>query len=99
MKDFIIKRKKLVITILILFITSLLSLPLIHYKKIQDTTPFDIIVANVTTSSAEIYWKSKDSNIQSLSYKEKNSTTPYKEVHNPIQRNDLSTRSRSEERR
>lgn len=93
MKDFIIKRKKLVITILILFITSLLSLPLIYYKKIQDTTPFDIVVANVTTSSAEIYWKSKDSNIQSLSYKEKNSTTPYKEVHNPIQRNDLSTHS------
>lgn len=93
MKDFIIKRKKLVITILILFITSLLSLPLIHYKKIQDTTPFDIVVANVTTSSAEIYWKSKDSNIRSLSYREKNSTTPYKEVHNPIQRNDLSTHS------
>ncbi len=93
MKDFFVKRKNLTVTLLSLFVLLVISFPLIYYKRIKDATPFDIVVANVTTSSAEIYWKSKAKNIQSLSYREKNSTTPYKEVNNPTQRNDLSTHS------
>lgn len=63
-------------TVLLLSTLFFLAFGIISQKK--EDVPFDIVVANVTTSSAEIYWKTKKSLPQVLSYKEKSSTAPYK---------------------
>ncbi len=80
MKNF--SKKHFYISLFALAATLLLSMlffltfNIANQKK--EETPFDIVVANVTTSSAEIYWKTKKNNPQLLSYKEKSSTAPYK---------------------
>jgi len=40
-------------------------------------TPFDIVVANTTIDSTEIYWKIKEEDFQILSYKEEAFTGPF----------------------
>lgn len=63
-------------TVLLLSTLFFLAFGIISQKK--EDVPFDIVVANITTSSAEVYWKTKKSLPQVLSYKEKSSTAPYK---------------------
>jgi len=46
--------------------------------QILEEKPYDIIVANISTNQAEVYWKTKTKNIEVLTYKEKESTAPYK---------------------
>jgi len=50
--------------------------------QILEEKPYDIVVANISTDQAEVYWKTKSKNIEVLTYKEKWSTAPYKNEKN-----------------
>ena len=78
-------KKKNIFILFTLGIFLLLGTSLFLLKNYSDyqkslRTPFDIVVANTTTDSTEIYWKARPNNSHLLSYREKNSTAPYKDL-------------------
>lgn len=79
--------------ILSIVTSSLLIFSILSQKKEKNEQPFDIVVANVTTSSVEIYWKTKRIKPQTVSFKEKYSTAPYKTATPTTSLNDILTSS------
>ncbi|MDD4381828.1 MAG: fibronectin type III domain-containing protein [Candidatus Dojkabacteria bacterium] len=74
--------KKIIIISVIFGIISLGLIALFFYKSFTQNntvqnTPSNIVVANVSTVDAQIYWKTDDDNIQILSYKPENETGLY----------------------
>ena len=66
----------------------------IYEQRIVAQKPTDVIVANISTVEAQIYWKAKPESIQKLSFKEKEDTGLYKEVTQSIIPEDIFSEKR-----
>jgi hypothetical protein len=81
------KKNILMLFILGVFLSLGASLLLLrsdfNYQK-SLRTPFDIVVANTTTDSTQIYWKVKEEDFQILSYKKETFTGPYTQAFNDV---------------
>ena len=67
-------------TIIIITPMFLLVKRLVQERNIQKQQPTEIIVANITPTTVQIYWKANRNYLHTFSYKEQNSTLPYKEI-------------------
>jgi hypothetical protein len=65
---------RLVFTIALLTGLALMSTRIYDLEKSFQDRPGELIIANITPTSAEIYWKAVHENIPSFSYKESSST-------------------------
>ena len=77
--------KNILIITIIFGIISLGLVGLFFFKTFTEdntvqSTPSNIIVANISTVDAQIYWKTEDENIQVLSYKPETDSGLYKDV-------------------
>lgn len=82
-------KKKNIFILFTLGIFLLLGTSLFLLKNYSDyqkslRTPFDIVVANTTIDSTEIYWKIKEEDFQILSYKEESFTGPYTQAFSDV---------------
>ncbi len=82
------KKKFIHISILTLIAVSLVSaISILLYNNIKQNnlerkTPTDIQIANTTPTTTQIYWKASKDILYTLSYKQKQSTLPYKDMKN-----------------
>lgn len=91
MRKITIKRKTIILIASIMAIT----IPVLYLIiRIVREIPFDVVVANVTTSTADIYWKSRSGEKPILSYREKSSNSEFRYVNDISNIKDISTRSR-----
>ncbi len=83
MKD-IIKRRNITrifqLSIILLIATVVLLSLNIYDSTIAKRKPSDILVGNTSTTQTDILWKGDKSTLLTLSYKEENSTKPFKKV-------------------
>jgi hypothetical protein len=89
------KYEKLFILAILLLLPTIYSLhSSISRQKILREKPSEIIIANISTVQAQIYWKANPETIQTLSYKEARDTGLYKNAPQAIVPKDLLTEKR-----
>lgn len=83
-----------ILTILLLIPTIFLLYRNISTLRILKEKPSDIVVANISTVDAQIYWKANLESIQKLTFKEASDTGLYKEVTQSIIPEDILSKKR-----
>lgn len=81
-------------TLVIITPMFLLIKNVVQQRNIQKQQPIQIVVANTTPTTTQIYWKANKDHIYTLSYKQETSTLPFKESSDSnIYQDNLSSRN------